>query len=464
MGFPTIMPHTAASYYGADRSKSGKKLASNSSSTSGRATRSRFTGTSHLAHLVSFPAARTASGYDSPRYSRSSRPVASSIRGIIRQDPVEVNSTPSFRPPLHGDHVTYHTNDLGLFEARTNDPLFTEAQPTLSNLFPHTSGAQSQRQLEGYQVTGGWTLQPDGTHTYVLTGNIQEIPDEEDEEEFLHVDILDDSQAAPQMLPPNATPPPRPQAGICLLPSNTVLAPYHSPPGVFKSPRALVFSDSSDSDTSPSDSVWRSLPQSSPAPHCEAKLEDGPPPVSPFNIPDVLEGDIYGFAELLDGEPIVRQNLGSIKRLSDSFTFLAPSREDQGTCRLLVNTLKRVKESLCRGLLIPGELWKFLSGTKRIRFRNRMLSLRRTLMRLERVSTQLTFLRTERLVDILSKLSDHHKKLTDIASKLDATFELLDLCSLHETALASKRQSTADLYLKARESYLCKKPSRPIHS
>ncbi|KAG7091312.1 hypothetical protein E1B28_010357 [Marasmius oreades] len=462
MGFPTTMSQIAASYFGAKHSKSGGKLASDSSFTSGRVTRSRFTATSHLAHLVSFPAALTVSGEDSPRHSCSPHPVASSSREITRQDPVDVTSTTSSRPPLHREHVTYHTNNLDLFDGRTNHPLFAETAPTLSNVFPQMNDPQSQRKIEGYQYTGGWTLRADGTHTYIPTGNIREIPDEEDEDGFQPVEVLDDSLlASPRMLPPDTTPPPRPQGGICLLPPSNIFTPYQSAPpsshGVFQPPRpSLPFSDASNS-------VWRSLPQFSPA-QSAAKLEEGPPPASPFDIPDVPSSNPYGFAEFLEKEPIVRQNLGSIKRLCDNFTFLAPSRDDQGVCTLLVDTLKRVKESLYRGLLVPNDLWKFLSDPKRIRFRNRMLSLRRTLIRLERVSTQLTFLRSEQLVDILSKLGDHHKKLSDIASKLNTTFELLDLYGLHETALASKRKSSADLYLKARGSYLCKKPSRPYRS
>ncbi|KAL0575565.1 hypothetical protein V5O48_006409 [Marasmius crinis-equi] len=472
------MHHGSSSHRGAASAKN-RRLPSSSSI----AGSSKLTAISRLGHLPAFSDAVTsvAGGQETPYTNtppHSPQTRASTSRGITRQRPIEVNSRPSLRSPrtpVQGEYVTYHTNDLGLFEGQTSDPLFGQAPPTLSNLVQPTEDATTSQplQLEGYTYTGGWTINENGQHVYVPMGNIREIPDEEDEDDFLEVEaIINDSMTSPPMLPPDTTPPPRPQAGMCFLPPSVILTqsgwPPASPPPQPSTvprpqPRPLPFSNTSNS-------IRRSLPQSSRGPpsvsssESEEDFDDGPPPISPFNMPGPGSHAYYGFAEFLREEPIVTQNLQSIKRLCDNFKFLAASRDDEGSCKLLIKSLLHVKESLTRGLLIPNDLWKFLSHSKRVNFRNRLLSLRRTLTRLERVATHLTFLRSERLVVIVDKLGDHHKKLSDIASKCDATFDFLDLCGLHEVANVSKRNSSAEHYLKARESYLRKKASKATRS
>ncbi|KAK1235110.1 hypothetical protein PQX77_001676 [Marasmius sp. AFHP31] len=462
------MAHASSSLRGA-HTKTNRK-SSSSSSTSDRAPlSSRLTAVSHLGHLAAFSPGVSIAGDLTTTPPRSPQPIASSSRKITRQDPANGASIRPPPSPLRGEHVTYHTNNLGLFEGQSADPLFGQAPPALSNLFQPTSDAPQRPRLQGYQYTGGWTLNDNGQHVYIPMGNIREIPDEE-EDDFLELDGMlgVDDLMSPQMLPPEATPPPRPQAGIYVLPPSVILSPSGWPSetparstSVREQPQILLPSDASNSfqrSSPPSSPVLPSTTLSSSSSSSDDDLSSGPPLISPFHMSGQ---DAYGFAEFLEEEPIVTQNFQSIKRLCDNLEFLAPSRDDKGICKLLINALQRVKDSLTRGLLIPNDLWKFLSEPKRVTFRNRLLSLRRTLTRLERVSTHLTFLRSERLALIVSKLGDHHKKLSDIASKLDATFDLLDLCGLHETASISKRNSPAEQhYLKARESYLRKKPSR----
>ncbi|KAK7052871.1 hypothetical protein VNI00_004190 [Paramarasmius palmivorus] len=340
---------------------------------------------------------------------------------------------------IQGEHVTYHTNDLGLFQGPTDNPVFTSAPPKLTNLFPSLD-PEPRRALEGYEHVGGWTTDEAGRPMYVPTGHIQEIPDETDSSDIEfngHVGPYSSSSSSSSshaMLPIETTPPPTPQP----------FKPRVEPPSVaflvIHLPSSIASSELDEED-----------------------LESELPTLSPLST---VEHDISGFSSFLREEPVVNQCLNKIRSLCDSFSFLAPSRQDDnGLCNRIIESLSRVRNSVYRGLYVPNEKWNFLSGPKRLGFRNRLLSLHRTLSRLERVSTHYTLLQPKRLNYITTKLTEHHRKLADIAFKFDATFDFLEVCDLHAKASQggnSPDDESTTLYLNARASYL-RRHSRPSH-
>ncbi|ESK85487.1 hypothetical protein Moror_10105 [Moniliophthora roreri MCA 2997] len=373
----------------------------------------------------------------------------------------------SSRPPMspiQGEHVTYHTNDLGLFQGQTDDPVFTAVPPKLTNLFS-SSNPQPQRALQDYERVGGWMTNETGQSCYVPTGHIEEIPDEE-ESSFGNVHGISESprdhvgassQPSPEMLPVETTPPPTPQPfkPKSVLPQSPLYWKVHSTPTGASERRKSQLS------------IQPPSAAPSPITKCDHGNDwESTPSLSPLST---VEHDTSSFSAFLQEEPIVKQCFTKIKVLCDSFTFLAPSQQDDGgLCTRMTESLSKVRGCLYRGLYLPNEHWSFLDGPKRLNFRNRLLSTYRTLSRLERVSAHYTMLQPKRLNYIIIKLSEHQKKLADIASKLDATFDLLEVCNLH--AKASERGSLPDdtytnLYLNARASYLDihRRHSRPSH-
>ncbi|KAJ7647883.1 hypothetical protein FB45DRAFT_1020094 [Roridomyces roridus] len=257
------------------------------------------------------------------------------------------------------------------------------------------------KQIQDYQVEGGWSFDAAGRAHYVPSGGVEEIGDAE--EVMPPVDVLVDASHTffdQDQLPPGTTPPPGPiQRTIELLPlpvldrlplgdgSNTYLG---GPPP----PSVHDFSFHYDDDPTPCSS---------------------PTLLTQSQELHIIEQNLLS---------IVTSSL-AVGSLHAKFAAVpAPSKEDLWLCDRVSEALHAVETSLRRRSQIPAEEWSLRSTSCQRKYDRRLLSLRKTLQRLHSLST---LARASQLDKIRALLKQHHAKLSDLAHKFNATFDRLHL-------------------------------------
>ncbi|KIK60764.1 hypothetical protein GYMLUDRAFT_595006 [Collybiopsis luxurians FD-317 M1] len=132
-------------------------------------------------------------------------------------------------------------------------------------------------------------------------------------------------------------------------------------------------------------------------------------------------------------------------------------------CRNILESLERIRRTLVRRRTLPEEHWSYLSVESKSRYENRLISLQRCLRRLADMTKRIV--EPSKLDTLFKKLGQHYDKLTNVADKLDDTFERLKLRHLYAVATklteeANKNRST---YMSAREMYVLRKSTNHPH-
>ncbi|KAH7871919.1 uncharacterized protein C8R40DRAFT_512579 [Lentinula edodes] len=128
-------------------------------------------------------------------------------------------------------------------------------------------------------------------------------------------------------------------------------------------------------------------------------------------------------------------------------------------CTHIEHSLSRVEKTLITRRTLTDEEWG-LFMERRKRYVKRLGSLQRCLRRLSDVAKRpVEPTHTSMLDTLLRKLEEHNDKLTNVADKLDDTFERLKLRHLHAIAsrLTEEAHRGRDVYVSAREVYLRRK-------
>ncbi|KAF9075490.1 hypothetical protein BDP27DRAFT_1315131 [Rhodocollybia butyracea] len=146
----------------------------------------------------------------------------------------------------------------------------------------------------------------------------------------------------------------------------------------------------------------------------------------------------------------IRSHVSSLRHLRN----VQPHLE---TCADISESLLRVQQTLTRRRTLPQEHWSHLSSSSRSRYENRLLSLQRCLRRLSDMSKRLV--EPGKLDLLFNKLGQHYEKLTNVADKLEDTFERLKLRHLYTVAskLTEEANKNRSTYMSAREMYVHKK-------
>ncbi|KAE9402800.1 hypothetical protein BT96DRAFT_1017365 [Gymnopus androsaceus JB14] len=163
-------------------------------------------------------------------------------------------------------------------------------------------------------------------------------------------------------------------------------------------------------------------------------------------------------------ERIIEQNLSAIEELSKTVESIRLSVFGLGhlrnvqphlnMCENIAESLSRVRQTLMRRRTLPQEHWSHLSMTSRSKYESRLFSLQRCLRRLSDMSKRIV--EPSRLDMLLDKLNQHYEKLTNVADKLDDTYERLKLRHLYMVAskLTEEANRTRSTYMSAREMYV----------
>ncbi|KAJ6534034.1 hypothetical protein DFH09DRAFT_1284297 [Mycena vulgaris] len=296
-----------------------------------------------------------------------------------------------------------HKNTLGLFSA---DPNYSAAADSPSHTPRHFQRTPlARRQIQDYDIEGGWTHDVSGRTHYVPHGGIKEV--DEDDDTMAYDPLAEESRTFldEQPLPPETTPPPRP------IPRTVELLPISLldslPPG----------------DTS--GAYIGAPPSSSPELFHDFSFDFNDRPTTPAtpSSPTILTQS----QEL----NIVEQNLvsimtGSLDIVSLHATFGAlpvPLDADLALCDQLSEALNAVQKSLKRRADIPPEEWRLRSVSCQRKYDHRLMSLQKTLKRLHFLSTAAP--RVNQFAKLRELLKHHHAKLSDLAAKFNATFDRL---------------------------------------
>ncbi|KAJ4471520.1 hypothetical protein J3R30DRAFT_3800738 [Lentinula aciculospora] len=131
----------------------------------------------------------------------------------------------------------------------------------------------------------------------------------------------------------------------------------------------------------------------------------------------------------------------------------------QQMCTRIEESLERVGQSLVRRRqMLKIEESMLLSGSGRKRYEKRLGSLKRCLRRLSDIAKRIV--EPGRHLDVLlKKLGEHYDKLTNVADKLEDTFDRLTLQHLYAVAskLTEEANRSRGVYMNARDTYTRRK-------